>query len=195
MISCDAFLSSLLVSKFFPPSVARASSFAPGGTLVDYEVGIQVGNPDASPSRKVDNSNVPFNQDYYYKFGTAPAWDASPPQMPFTPSQQRYDAMKKYRDRVLRGVGLIADMRGTIEGGEMDSLLPADAPEYSIRPMGLLANALLASENTGTTNELLLARWYINEVYLDLQDVVNEAGSSKDAALISHKRLVRAVNS
>ena len=37
-----------------------AAEFTPGGTLVDREVGITVGNADASLSRKVDNSNVIF---------------------------------------------------------------------------------------------------------------------------------------
>ena len=41
---------------FSDPTPVRAEggskSFAPGGTLVDYEVGVQVGNPLASSSRK-----------------------------------------------------------------------------------------------------------------------------------------------
>ena len=97
--------------------------FAPGGTLVEYEVGVQVGNPMASNSRKTDNSNVVFGQDYYYKFGTAPPFIESgntdfPKTMPFTPSQQRYDTMKKYRERVQRGIDLVGSLGETIEKGD-----------------------------------------------------------------------------
>ena len=82
------------------PSQALAEApqkmFAPGGTLVDYQVGVTVGNDRASKSRRNDNSNVVFGQDYYYKFGTAPTFipkgDTSfPVKMPFVLSQQRYD--------------------------------------------------------------------------------------------------------
>jgi hypothetical protein len=68
--------SAVFVAALVMPSRANAEgkSFAPGGTLVDYEVGVTVGNAQASKSRKTDNSNVVFNQDYYYKFGTAPQW-------------------------------------------------------------------------------------------------------------------------
>jgi hypothetical protein len=166
---------------------AFSADFAPGGTMVDYKVGPLVGNADASPSRNVDNSNVLFVQDYYFKFGTAPPWivdDTFPKTMPFTPSKQRYEALKKYRDRVQRGVDLIANKNMTLD---------ANAPEYSIRPMGLLANSFMASENTGTTNELFLCRWYINEIYLQIGDY--QRASSTEAARQSYASAVAAVNS
>jgi len=166
---------------------------------VDYPVGVQVNNPEASPSRKPDNANVVFGQDYYYKFGTAAKWDSGPTgdqKMPFTPSQQRYEAMKKYRDRVLRGVDLMVQIKDAVAKGDASAILDASAPEYSIRPMGLLANQFLASENTGTTNELLLARWYINEMYLLIGDVKTslEAKDPKSAEA-SYQSLIKAVNS
>jgi hypothetical protein len=43
--------------------------------------------------------------------------------------------------------------------------------------MGLLANAMLASENSGAPNELFLARWYINEMHLIISDVRNIAST------------------
>jgi hypothetical protein len=173
-------------------------SFAPGGTLVEYEVGVQVGNPMASKSRKVDNSNVVFGQDYYFKFGTAPSFIEPgntdfPKTMPFTPSQQRYETMKKYRDRVQRGIDLIGSLGETIEKGDYKTIANGSAPEYSIRPMGLLANGFLASENTGTTNELFLSRWYINEIYLDINDI--ESASCKEEALKSYMAAKKALNS
>eukprot|EP00980_Cylindrotheca_fusiformis_P005634 scaffold1184_cov132-Cylindrotheca_fusiformis.AAC.55 len=182
------------------PSRASADgkSFAPGGTLVDYEVGVAVGNSGASKSRRADNSNVIFSQDYYYKFGTAPQWieDGNtdfPKTMPFTLSQQRYDTMKKYRERVQRGVDKVASLRGEIENGDYYNILDGSAPEYYIRPMGLMANGFLASENTGTTNELLLARWYINEIALDIDDIKN--AKSKEEAKRAYEGAVKAVNS
>ena len=174
------------------PAKAAGKSFAPGGTLVDYEVGVTVGNPQASTSRRADNSNVVFAQDYYYKFGTAAQWIEAgntefPKTMPFAPSQQRYEAMKKYRERVQRGIDLIVGLGETIAAGEYSSIPDSTAPEYSIRPFGLFANSMIASENTGTTNELLLARWYINELSLDIDDIKNaptteEATKSLQAA-------------
>ena len=58
---------------------------------------------------------------------------------------------------------------------------------------GLMANGFLASENTGTTNELLLARWYINEISLDIDDIKN--ASSKEDASAAYKAATKAVNS
>jgi hypothetical protein len=78
-----------ILAPFAAASPVLAASFTPGGTMVDYEVGVMMGNDQASPSRSVDNSNVLFNQDFYYKFGTAPPWMSSPQTMPFTPNQQR----------------------------------------------------------------------------------------------------------
>ena len=177
---------------------ALSKMFAPGGTLVDYKVGVGVGNDGASKSRRSDNSNVVFGQDYYYKFGTAPQFipkgDISfPVTMPFVFSQQRYDSMNKYRERVQRGIDLIASLKSEIEAGKFASITAADAPEYSIRPFGLLANGFMASENTGTTNELFLARWYINEIYLDIDDVRN--ASSQAEAEMSYSNAIKALNS
>ena len=173
--------------------------FAPGGTLVEYKVGVTVGNEGASKSRKADNSNVVFGQDYYYKFGTAPRFipigDTSfPVKMPFVFGQQRYDNMKKYRERVQRGIDLVASLqKDFIATGNYGKIPGPDAPEYSIRPFGLLANGFLASENTGTTNELFLARWYINEIYLDIGDI--QKASSQAEADVAYGNALKALNS
>mmetsp|Transcript_11562 Transcript_11562/g.27169 ORF Transcript_11562/g.27169 Transcript_11562/m.27169 type:complete len:301 (-) Transcript_11562:177-1079(-) len=177
---------------------SQQKMFAPGGTLVDYQVGVTVGNDGASRSRRNDNSNVIFGQDYYYKFGTAPKFipegDTSfPVKMPFVLSQQRYDGLKKYRDRVQRGIDKLASLGPQVASGNYASIPAPEDPEYSIRPMGLLANSFLASENTGTTNELFLARWYINEIYLDIGDV--RSAPSQQVAEASFANAVRAMNS
>jgi hypothetical protein len=180
-------------------TTSNSKSFAPGGTLVDYKVGTTVGNDGASTRRRSDNSNVVFSQDYYYKFGTAPQFIKEgeidfPKTMPFTLSQQRYDTMKKYRERVQRGIDIIQyDIKESIDKDDWSNIPDGDAPEYSIRPMGLMANGFLASENSGTTNELLLARWYINEIYLDVIDI--KSSSSKSNALIAYDSTIKAMNS
>lgn len=170
-----------------------AAEFAPGGTLVDYPIGVQVGNENASPSRAFDNSNVLFKQDYYFKFGTAapfipPGSMDFPKTMPFVPSQQRYDTLKKYGDRIKKGVVMV-DSLNTLD----DIPDPTTLDVYQLRPMGLLANGIMASENTGTTNELLLARYYINEIYLDIGDM-RSAATDKDKKR-AYTNAKRALNS
>ena len=184
------------------PTASAESQFTPGGTLVDRELGVQVGNREASPSRSPNNSNVLFSQDQYFKFGVAAPWiepgsTEFPKQMPFVLSQQRYDTLKKYGTRVMLGVKAIEELGDVIKTSPVEEfrnkILPPDAPEYYLRPMGLLANGFLASENTGTTNELLLSRWYINEIYLDIGDIRNS--NSKEDALKSYEAAKKAINS
>jgi len=180
-------------------TAAPPKMFAPGGTLVDYQVGVTVGNDGASASRRKDNSNVIFDKDFYYKFGTAPPFipkgDTSfPVKMPYVLSQQRYDILKKYRERVQRGIDLAVSLKADYIAPEKFVSVPeAESPEYSIRPFGLLANGFFASENTGTTNELYLARWYINEVFLNINDIKN--ASSQAEAEKSYANMIQALNS
>jgi len=184
------------------PTAANAASFTAGGSLVDRDVGPQVGNAEASASRKFDNSNVLFDKDHYFKFGVGAPWIEPgttdfPKTMPFTPSQQRYDALKKYKARVTSGVQYLAGLEGAVKDGKSDFAAivpdPATTPEYQLRPMGLLANSFLASENTGATNELFLARWYINEIYLQMGDV--RAASTPADALKAYANAKKAINS
>jgi hypothetical protein len=56
-----------------------------------------------------------------------------------------------------------------------------------------MANGFLASENTGTTNELLLSRYYINEMYLDISDMRNAVSQPEKEA--AWKRAKQACNS
>jgi len=162
--------------------------------LVEYQ---GENNGGASKSRRADNSNVVFVQDHYYIFGTAPPFippgDMSyPEKMPFVPSKQRIETLVKYRPRVQRGIDLLASLQGEIAAGNYKSILGGEAPEYSIRPFGLLAAGFLGSETT-VNNELYLARWYINEIFLDINDI--KTAPSKDAALASHANAIKAVNS
>ena len=111
--------------------------------------------------------------------------------MPFVLSQQRYDALKKYGDRVKAGADKVKDLETSIANGTYESIAGKDDPTYALRPFGLLANGFLGSENTGTTNELLLARWYINEIYLRIGDIKNAAGQKEaELALNAAKKAV-----
>ena len=171
-----------------------AATFTPGGTLVDRPVGVTVNNPEASTTRAFDNSNVLFQQDYFFKFGAAAPWiDESnrlefPAQMPFVRVQQRYDALQKYGARVQRGLEQLEALLVNPDG----VVLEADHPMYALRALGLLANGLCASENTGTTNELLLARYYVNEIYLGINDIRTK---NPDRAKQSHQACLKAANS
>lgn len=187
-------------SSMINPNKAHAGNFAPGGTLVDYEVGIQVNNAEASPSRKLDNSNVIFPQDYYFKFGTAAQWIEAgstefPKTMPFVLSQQRYDALKKYGAKITSSCDFLqTDVKNAITDNNLSAIPdPATSASYSLRAFGLLANNFLASENTGTTNELILARYFINEIYLHVNDI-RLAKDSKSAS-VYYDQLKKAMNS
>jgi hypothetical protein len=193
--------SSILACSTFllkPQPSFAAGSFTPGGTLVDREVGPTVGNPEASPTLKVNNENVLFSQDNYFKFGVAAPWiepDTTefPKTMPFVLSQQRYDALKKYGERVKSGAQVLKKLDDVIKAEGSAKVPGCDDPSYSLRPLGLLANGFLGSENTGTTNELLLARWYINEIYLRIGDIQNAPNEAE--ALKAHDAAQKAMNS
>lgn len=149
------------------------ADFAPGGTLLDRPVSVLFGNSEASPSRRSDNSNVLFNQDNYYKFGAAAKWIQPgatdfPERMPFVPVQQRYSSLKKYGGRIEKASEELVKIGTATSSADIPE---ATDPIYQLRALGLLANSFLATENTGATNELMLARWYINEVHLRIGDM------------------------
>lgn len=184
---CSAVVAAAAMSAF--PNGAVAAK------LVEYRG--EFINEGASKSRQMDNSNVIFVQDQYYVTSSSPPFipqgDTSyPEKMPFVASQPRRDAMAKYRQRVQRGIDLLASLEGEIQKGDYTSILAAEAPEYSIRPLGLLAAAFMASDST-VPSQLYIARWYINEIYLDIKDI--KTAPSKEAALASHANAVKALNS
>mmetsp|Transcript_3144 Transcript_3144/g.6940 ORF Transcript_3144/g.6940 Transcript_3144/m.6940 type:complete len:314 (+) Transcript_3144:143-1084(+) len=185
------------LTTLLSPLVANAD-FAPGGTLLDREVSIFYGNAEASPSRARDNSNVLFSQDNFYKFGAAAPWIEAgsiefPKTMPFVLSQQRYDALKKYGTRVTTAMETFTQIGSASSASDVPQ---HDDPVYQLRALGLLANSFLASENTGMTNELMLERWYINEMYLRIGDYRSalEKGDAKEAK-VSYGCLGKAMNS
>lgn len=80
--------------------------------------------------------------------------------------KQRYEGYKKGRYAVeLASKALDGDLREAA-AGEID--FPdecADKFEKALRRCSLLSNALLISENYGTSNEALVARFYLNEAF------------------------------
>jgi hypothetical protein len=189
----------LFISSFIAQTnPVNAGTFTPGGTLVDREVGARVGNVEASKSRNLDNGNVLFKEDHYFKFGTAAPWiepdsTAFPKTIPFVLSQQRYDALKKYKTRVEAGIDKILALEERIKDGDYKNISDGDDPAYGLRPLGLLANSFLASENTGTTNELLLTRWYINEIFLRIGEL--RSISDIDQGILVVGVIKKAINS
>ncbi|KAL7495579.1 hypothetical protein ACHAWT_009574 [Skeletonema menzelii] len=186
------------LSTLLSSSLPANADFAPGGTLLDRPVYVTYGNSEASPSRAPNNSNVLFSQDNYYKFGSAAPWIEAgstefPKSMPFVPSQQRYDALKKFSVRVQTSKDQLVKIGSASSGADVPD---SDDPTYQLRALGLLANSFLASENSGTTNELMLARWYINEMYLRIGDYKTalQKGDQKDAETC-YGYLIKAMNS
>lgn len=173
------------------------ADMAPGFAIVD-SVNI-ASNPAASKSRDAMNGNVLFGQDFYFKYGRSAPFlqDASSPlpdngAMPFTRVQQRYEQYSKYATRVQAGIDAFAAVEGQIKAGDW-AKVDATSPAFALRTLGLLANGLMASENTSPANVVFLTRWYVNEVYLDLGDVA-KAKDKKDA-LASWARGKGALNS
>lgn len=105
--------------------------------------------------------------------------------MPFVRVQQRYDALQKYGTRVQRGLEQLENIL------DQNVILEVDHPIYTLRPLGLLANSFCASENTGTTNELFLARYNVNEIYLGINDIRTNPDHAKQA----HQTCLKAANS
>ena len=112
--------------------------------------------------------------------------------MPFTRVQQRYEQYSKYATRCQAGIDAFAAVEGQIKAGDW-AKVDATSPAFALRTLGLLANGLMASENTSPANVVFLTRWYVNEVYLDLGDVA-KAKDKKDA-LASWARGKGALNS
>lgn len=93
----------------------------------------------------------------------------------------------------MAGANVVVGLEEDIKKGAYNNISNSDDPKYALRPFGLLANGFLGSENTGTTNELLLARWYINEVYLRIGDI--KMAKSEDEAMVALTAAKKSINS
>lgn len=127
------------------------------------------------------NSNAVFQNDFYYKYGKLPSplGDDGKAEFPgkpvFVRMQTRYDAYSKYSAKINIGLDAFRSLKATD-----DKITYVDVVLLALRPMGLLANVLLATESE--TNELLLARYYINQAYFALADLQETFSRSPDDA-------------
>lgn len=135
------------------------------------------------------NRNALFPEDFYNKFGTRPEPLTAETELPgkpvFVRIQTRYDAYSKYASKVNIGLDAVKSMK------DADSIA-ANAPTalLGLRPMGLLANNLLAYDSI--TNELLLARFYVNQAYFALSDIADGSAADPSAAVRDAKRNLNA---
>ncbi|KAJ1445724.1 hypothetical protein M885DRAFT_549043 [Pelagophyceae sp. CCMP2097] len=165
--------------------------------------GLAAPSPSQALEREFSNSNVLFKEDFWYKFGLKPGPldplnPALPGVPPFVRVQTRYDAYAKYSSKVNQGLNDFLAVFPAIQSGDKAALkTAADATMRSLRPMGLLANNLLATDTV--PNEVLLARYYVNEAYLsliDISDVADKADATKkfDSARNSMNSYLLVVN-
>ena len=66
---------------------------------------------------------------------------------------------------------------------------------YQLRAMGLLANGLLASDNNGLPNEVFVARYYINEIYLRLFELASSTTNDINELRQIYSCIEKATNS
>ena len=123
--------------------------------------------------------------DFFFKFGKIPppTIGFSPPGgMPFAPVRRRYDGYKKFSPRILAGLEQYrVELGAAVERGdwaaaaELARRSAKGSPGSSVADlplvMGLSANALVQSENEGTTNANFLCRCYANEARYALDDL------------------------
>lgn len=189
IITCPRSLrqSASLLSSFFVLMLSilfllASCLFGAGETLClsrrDYCVGsaslLVAAKPAWGLEREFSNSNAIFKEDYWYAFGTKPIPVREEAQFntqpPFVRIQTRYDAYNKYAPKVKLGLSAFRDLRAALASKDAPAVADAkDVVIKSLRPAGLLANNLLVSESV--TSDVLLARYYVNEVYFRLTDI------------------------
>ena len=145
--------------------------------------------PAQALDREFSNANALFPNDFYFKFGTSPAPLKSAADLPGTPPfvrvQVRYDAYAKYSPKINIGLEAFKGLKPTPEA------VAASNPTVllSLRPMGLFANSVFATESL--PNEALLARYYVNTAYfalIDLEDTLRNKGADAAKAKIDTAR-------
>lgn len=102
------------------------------------------------------------------------------------PLKQRYDGYNKYQVSIRAGTAALeGPLLAAAAGAAAD--WPAAAEAELVRALRrgvLLGNALLISANYGTSNEALVARFYVNEAYYALTALAaaRRAGGAAPAA-------------
>ncbi|EKX42207.1 hypothetical protein GUITHDRAFT_88187 [Guillardia theta CCMP2712] len=97
----------------------------------------------------------------------------------YVPIKQRYDGYKKYK----ASINLCSDLLRTLHDTLGNPMSDEDKKksEKLLRRAVLFADALLISENYGTSNEALVSRFYVNEAYYASLQLA-EASKKGDAA-------------
>lgn len=161
--------------------------------------GLAVLGPLAVPSpgvaaieRNFWNSNALFSEDYYFKNGKLPPRDLESQReivdtirekygLPFVRVQTRYDAYKKYAERIdlcLEGYGALGRAVEAARWDEVTALVAADGDvARGLRPAGMFATIALSPDSV--SNEALLMRYYVNETYFQLSKL-GDAAAAKD---------------
>ena len=103
--------------------------------------------------------------------------------VPYVPLKQRYDAYSKYASTVRAGAEDFREIGGLLRKGKLERvalLLDAGAKGQAPAPTRaagrsalLLADALLVSAASGSLGrEILVARFYVNELFFSTEEVV-----------------------
>jgi hypothetical protein len=120
------------------------------------------------PPRVLDYSKLPKQEGDKTMYN---AWGACiQDSCQYVPLKQRYDGYNKYQASIRAGTAALeGPLLAAAAGRAAD--WPAAAEAELIRALRrgvLLGNALLISANYGTSNEALVARFYVNEAYYAL---------------------------
>ena len=131
-----------------------------------------------------------------FKFGKAPQFASGAVEVPdggipFSPVNRRYEAYKTYSPRLDDALAAIdGELRTAVAAGDFAAVVELTRPRtkgdagtpVSQLPyvIGLLSNQCLQSENEGTTNANLLARYMANEIAFAVRDM-NAAAAARDS--------------
>ena len=103
----------------------------------------------------------------------------------YVPLKQRYDGYNKYQASIRAGTAALDGPLRAAASASAAAAWPAAAEAELVRALRrgvLLGNVLLISSNYGTSNEALIARFYVNEAYFALTALAAAARRPDGAA-------------
>eukprot|EP00968_Pinguiococcus_pyrenoidosus_P022006 scaffold2979_cov243-Pinguiococcus_pyrenoidosus.AAC.7 len=147
-------------------------------------------------TRDLFNRGAIFGEDYWYKYGKEPprvlkdagltsVEELSSEGLPFVRVQIRYDAYKKYADRIAAACQRYGtDLRTAVDAKDWDKVreLAGDKGDIALglRPAGIFSTLVLSPDSV--TPEAYLMRYYVNEVQFQLRDLQTAAGARDGGA-------------
>ena len=134
------------------------------------------------PPRKLDLAALPTDDPKWNAWGEC-AKSGATNACTYVPLKQRYDAYSKYASTVRAGAEDFRQIGGLLRKGKLETvalLLDAGAKGQAPAPTRaagrsalLLADALLVSAASGSLGrEILVARFYVNELFFSTEEVV-----------------------